>query len=209
MVNSCSILTALLVVGSVVLAVPIVPEGIVSTGMPEGGTYVYGYFIMTSSDFLRFWQQSDLSQEAEAWVQNPANPVSQSEPNTMKIFRADPHLLKAGLAHNHQGHCDVVKPQEVIDLVENYHPLPQNYRQIMDQNNRMMRSGLLNITADERTVVATANRKKIRHIYNIITDYIREDGPSGTSPEKLARIRDGFEKGENLDKLADIMKSSN
>ncbi|KAF8823949.1 hypothetical protein HHX47_DHR9000277 [Lentinula edodes] len=91
MVNSCSILTALLVVGTVVLAVPIVPEGIISTGMPEGGT-----------------NQSDFSQEAEAWMQNPANPVSQSEPDAMMLFRENPHLLKAGLAHNHQGHFNVV-----------------------------------------------------------------------------------------------------
>lgn len=54
MVNSCSILTALLV-GTAVLAVPIVPEGIASTGMSGGGTYLYRYFTMTSSDFLRFW----------------------------------------------------------------------------------------------------------------------------------------------------------
>ncbi|KAJ3865392.1 hypothetical protein EV359DRAFT_80514 [Lentinula novae-zelandiae] len=117
-VHACSILSALLVVGTVVLAVPIVPEGIADTGMPEGGA-------------------------------RRINSVSQSEPDTMMIFRADPHLPKAGLAHNHQGHFNVV----------------------------------------------------------ILKTYIQGAGPSGTSPEKLAKIRQAFKEGEDLNKIEVIEKS--
>ncbi|KAH7881359.1 uncharacterized protein C8R40DRAFT_1065045 [Lentinula edodes] len=199
MVNSCSILTALLVVGTVVLAVPIVPEGIISTGMPEGGTNVCGYFIMTSADFLRFLQQSDFSQEAEAWMQNPANPVSQSEPDAMMLFRENPHLLKAGLAHNHQ------EVEKDADFLRNY-PLPENYRQLMDVFNRMHRQPNTDLSAEDIEYLPKLIRK-MGDIHTLIVTYIQGNGPSGTTAKNLAEIREGFEKGEDLDKLMKLTKS--
>ncbi|KAJ3920067.1 hypothetical protein F5877DRAFT_66022 [Lentinula edodes] len=191
MVNSCSILTALLVFGTVVLAVPIVPESIVGNGMSEGGT----------SDFVEFLQQSGFSQEAEAWRPDPANPVSQSERGSMMIFHEDPQLLKAGLVHNHQD-------QEMLDYVKKYPVLPPKYKQIVEQVDHMMHTGKSNSHPD-KTTAAFQNILKVGSMYELIKMYIEQNGLSGTSPIKLERIRGGFERGEDLDVLARIANTPN
>ncbi|KAH7881361.1 uncharacterized protein C8R40DRAFT_1164774 [Lentinula edodes] len=190
MVNSCSILSALLVVGTVVLAVPIVPEGIVSTGMPEGAVgFQPGRRSMDAESSepglpIRTRRHDVISREppsAEGW------PGSQSS----RLLRPREPTV-----------------EEMTDFLKDCHSLPENYRQMIDQNNRMMRSGTSSISLHER-LVASETRRKIKHMYKIIKEYIHEDGPSGTSPEKLTRIRDGFEKGEDLNKLTDIVDLPN
>ncbi|KAJ3898007.1 hypothetical protein F5879DRAFT_927399 [Lentinula edodes] len=165
MVSSCLILGSAFLagIGTIVFAVPIVPKSIVGTGMPEGGTYLCGFFIVASSDFVEFLQQSGFSQEAEAWRPDPANPVSQSERGSMMIFHEDPQLLKAGLVHNHQ----------------------------------------------DKTTAAFQNILKVGSMYKLIKMYIEQNGPSGTSPKKLERIRGGFKRGEDLDVLTCIANAPN
>ncbi|KAJ4499389.1 hypothetical protein C8R41DRAFT_864146 [Lentinula lateritia] len=114
MVNSRIILTAFLTIGTVVLAVPIVPDGSAGAGTPEGAKLTYSERII----YLR--RQSSL---------------------------------------------------------------PEKYKGVLDAAAALVPVGSGSPTM--RVDLDTAR-------------------PSGTSPEKLAKIRQGFEQGEDLRKLMDI-----
>ncbi|GAW04507.1 hypothetical protein LENED_006303 [Lentinula edodes] len=188
MVNSCSILTALLVVGTVVLAVPIVPEGIISTGMPEGAVgFQPGSRSMDAESSepglpIRTRRHDVISREppsAEGW------PGSQSSRSFQR--RYDEEVEKDA------------------DFLRNY-PLPENYRQLMDVFNRMHRQPNTDLSAEDIEYLPKLIRK-MGDIHTLIVTYIQGNGPSGTTAKNLAEIREGFEKGEDLDKLMKLTKS--
>ncbi|KAJ4465552.1 hypothetical protein C8J55DRAFT_566264 [Lentinula edodes] len=192
MVNSCSILTALLVVGTAVLAVPIVPEGIASTGMSGGVGIQPGSGGMEAGSSepglpIRTRQHDDISRGPPAAEGRPGAQPSRS------FQRRDPE----GIAH-----------QEMLDYVKKYPVLPPKYKQIVEQVDHMMHTGKSDSHPD-KTTAAFQNILKVGSMYELIKMYIEQNGPSGTSPKKLERIRGGFERGEDLDVLARIANTPN
>ncbi|KAJ3886659.1 hypothetical protein GG344DRAFT_81498 [Lentinula edodes] len=183
MVNSCSILTALLVVGTVVLAVPIVPEGIASTGMSEGVGFQPGSRSMDPGSSepglpIRTRRHDDISlgpPSAEGWTGSQASRSFQR--------RADEATK-------------VLSAVQAMARLQQY-PLPENYRAIV--NSYWPRPGQSR-TPEEKEKISI----ELSTIDILITKYMQQDGPSGTSAEKLKEIRDGFEKGEDLYAVARI-----
>ncbi|KAJ3810797.1 hypothetical protein F5876DRAFT_76440 [Lentinula aff. lateritia] len=203
MVNSRIILTAFLTVGTVVLAVPIIPEGTAGAGTPEGGPEV-----------------GSSEPGLPVRTRQLHNDTTQGPPSIEKNWSSTRQLWS--FQRRARDTAKLTYSERIIYL-RRQSSLPEKYKGVVDAAAALSLVGSDSPTMRVDLDTARERGKNLGYLYNIFTRYVEKDGaslcfcgfylqdysfyflgPSGTNPEKLRKIRQGFEQGEDLRKLVDI-----
>ncbi|KAJ3872198.1 hypothetical protein F5051DRAFT_421981 [Lentinula edodes] len=216
MVNSCSILTALLVVGTAVLAVPIVPEGTASAGMPEGmlpppPLPLEGAVSHSGAppEGVRVGTTPGGSQPGHGGIQ-----VGRSERSLLigavdarglsfAEGRSGPQQSRSFQRRHTEQAQEPAGLMAQIAFLKAYHPLHENYKRAVEELEEIFKKPRSMIT-DEEFYRAVVDGGTIATSCHIIKEYVQGNG-NGISQDKLERIRAAFQSGEPWRNILDIM----
>ncbi|KAJ3848133.1 hypothetical protein EV368DRAFT_68536 [Lentinula lateritia] len=199
MVNSRIILTAFLAVGTVVLAVPIIPEGTAGAGTPEGmlpppPLPLEGAGVRVGITIPGGLQPGTGGIQVEHSERSLLIGAVDARGLSFAEDRFGPQQTRSSKRRRTEQAQAPVGMMAKIAFFKAYHPLHENYKRVVEQTEQILEKSAPTVTAEEHNI-ARVGVRTIGVLYHIVEVYVQGNG-NGISKEKLEKIRAAFQLGE-------------